>query len=165
MVTLSDILIANSQYARTYPEGLPTPPAQRLIILTCMDARIDPFRALGLAEGDAHVLRNAGGRVTPDVIRSFVLSGALLGTREALVIHHTECGLAGRTNATLHQRLRDDWNLDASGIDFLPFTDLDESVREDVAALRASPLLPHLTAIAGLVFDVQTGLLREVACP
>ena len=164
MSELPAILEANQRYAAGFAEGgLPMPPARRLAVLTCMDARIDPAKALGLAEGDAHVIRNAGGRASDDALRSLVISQQLLGTREVLVIHHTDCGMLTFTNEQLRERLRRDLNADAAAVDFLPFADLEESVRQDVATIRSSPLVPDDVAVRGFVYDVRTGRLREVA--
>jgi carbonic anhydrase len=157
------ILEANRRYAAGFAEGgLPMPPARRLAVLTCMDARIDPAKALGLAEGDAHVIRNAGGRASDDAIRSLVISNRLLGTREAVIIHHTDCGMATFSNQQLRGRLREELGADADGIDFLPFSDLEESVRQDVAAVRATPLLPADYEVSGFIYDVRSGRLRAV---
>ncbi len=138
------------------------PPGRKVAVLVCMDARIDPAKVLGLEEGDAHVIRNAGGRASDDAIRSLAISQQLLGTREIIVIHHTDCGMLTFTNEQLRDQLRRDLGADASGIDFLPFSDLPRSVREDVAALRASPLLLPDIPIAGLIYDVHTGGLTSV---
>ena len=164
MSELPGILAANERYAAGFAKGdLPMPPARRLAVLTCMDARIDPAQALGLEEGDAHVVRNAGGRASEDAIRSLVISQQLLGTREVLVVHHTDCGMLTFTNDQLRERLREHLGADASGVDFLPFADLEQSVRDDVAAIRASPLVPDDVAVRGVVYDVRSGRLREVA--
>ena len=163
MSELPAILGANERYAADFAKGdLPAPPARRLAVLTCMDARLDPAKALGLAEGDAHVIRNAGGRASDDALRSLVISQQLLGTREVLVIHHTDCGMLTFTNEQLRAKLARDLNADASGIDFLPFSDLEESVRQDVATIRSSPLIPDDIPVRGFVYDVRTGRLREV---
>jgi carbonic anhydrase len=164
MSELPGILAANERYAAGFAKGdLPMPPARRLAVLTCMDARIDPAQALGLADGDAHVVGNAGGRASEDAIRSLVISQQLLGTREVLVVHHTDCGMLTFTNDQLRDRLRQTLGADATGIDFLPFGDLEQSVRDDVAAIRASPLVPDDVAVRGFVYDVRSGRLREVA--
>ena len=164
MSELEAVLAANDRYAGAFAQGdLPMPPARRLAVLTCMDARIDPAQALGLAEGDAHVVRNAGGRAREDAIRSLVISQQLLGTREVLVVHHTDCGMLTFTNDQLRERLREHLGADASGVDFLPFADLEQSVRDDVATIRASPLVPDDVAVRGVVYDVRSGRLREVA--
>ncbi len=160
MSELNAVLAANDRYAATFTKGdLPMPPARRLVILTCMDARIDPAQAFGVTEGDAHVIRNAGGRASEDALRSLVISTQLLGTREVSVIHHTDCGMLTFTNEQLQARL----GADAAGIDFLPFSDLEQSVRDDMATIRASPLLPEDLAVRGFIYDVRSGHLREVA--
>lgn len=164
MTTLSDLLAANERYAAGFTKGdLPMPPARRLAVLTCMDARLQPSRFLGLQEGDAHVIRNAGGRASPDAIRSLIISANLLGTREFVVIHHTDCGMLTFTNEQLREQLRRDYGADASAIDFLPFADLDESVRQDVDTIRSSPFLPKDITVSGFVYDVRTGRLRQVS--
>ncbi len=164
MPNVSAVLDANAQYAARFSKGdLPMPPGRRLVVLTCMDARIDPAKAFGLEEGDAHVVRNAGGRASDDAIRSLVISTHLLGTREILVIHHTDCGMLTFSNEQLREQLRRDLDADASGVDFLPFTDLDESVRQDVETIRSSPLLPKDLTVRGFVYDVHTSHLREVS--
>src|SRR3954465_9669497 len=133
MSVSDELLRANAEYARTFDRGgLPMPPARRLAIVTCMDARIHPARAFGLEEGDAHVIRNAGGRAR-EALRSLVISQRLLGTNEIAVIHHTDCGMLTFTNSDLHAKVKKELDADSSSIDFLPFTDLEESVREDVA--------------------------------
>jgi carbonic anhydrase len=163
-VTLFDELLeANARYAETFPgTHLTAAPSRHIVILTCMDARIDNFDAFGLAVGDAHILRNAGGRVTDDVIRSLLLSSDVLGTRYVAVIHHTQCGLLGTTNEAIRDRIRDDRGVDASAIDFDPIPDLDESVRTDIARLEGSPLLRKDLAFAGFVYDVANGRMRPV---
>jgi carbonic anhydrase len=137
------------------------PPARRLAIVTCMDARIDPARAFGLEEGDAHVIRNAGGRAR-EALRSLVISQRLLGTNEIAVIHHTECGMLTFTNPDLHAKVKEDLGADASHIDFLPISDLEESIREDVAFLLSSPLIPGDVVVRGFLYDVRTGRLNEI---
>ena len=164
MSELPAILEANQRYAAGFAKGdLPMPPARRLAVLTCMDARIDPAQALGLAEGDAHVVRNAGGRASDDALRSLVISQQLLGTREVLVVHHTDCGMLTFSNEQLRAKLAQDLGADAAAVDFLPFADLEGSVRQDVATIRASPLVPDDILVRGFVYDVRTGRLREVA--
>lgn len=162
MSSTDELLQANAEYARTFDRGdLPMPPARRLAIVTCMDARIVPSRAFGLEEGDAHVIRNAGGRAR-DALRSLVISQRLLGTNEIVVIHHTDCGMLTFTNPDLHAKVRQELGADASHIDFLPFSDVEESVREDMALLLSSPLIPASTTIRGFVYDVRSGKLNEV---
>lgn len=162
MSVSDELLQANNKYAKTFDRGdLPMPPARRLAVVTCMDARIIPSRQLGLEEGDAHVIRNAGGR-SRDALRSLVISQRLLGTNEIAVIHHTDCGMLTFTNSDLHAKVKQDLGADASAIDFLPFSDVEESVREDVAFLLSSPLIPGNVIIRGFVYDVRTGKLNEV---
>jgi carbonic anhydrase len=162
MSTIDELLAASEQYARGFDRGdLPLPPARRVAILTCMDARILPSRLLGLEEGDAHVIRNAGGRAR-DALRSLIISQRLLGTQEIAVIHHTDCGMLTFSNRDLRQKVKEDLGSDTGEFDFLPFQDLDESVREDVEFLQATQLLNPDTAIRGFVYDVRTGRLREV---
>jgi carbonic anhydrase len=127
-----------------------------------MDARLDPAKFLGLEEGDAHVIRNAGGRVCTDVLRSLAISQQLLGTQEVVVIHHTDCGMTTFGNDDLRQILNERLGSDASDIDFLPFTDLAQSVRDDVASIRSSSLIPDDILTQGLIYDVRTGKLEPV---
>jgi carbonic anhydrase len=163
MSVIDELLQANTEYARTFDRGnLPMPPGRRLAVVTCMDARIIPSRALGLEEGDAHVIRNAGGRAR-DALRSLVISQRLLGTNEIAVIHHTDCGMLTFTNPQLHAKVKQDLGADSTAIDFLPFSDVEESVREDVEFLQSSPLIPRDIPIRGFVYDVRTGRLSEVA--
>jgi carbonic anhydrase len=163
MAALPELLEANRRYAAGFTKGsLQTPPRLHVAILTCMDARLDPARMLGLEEGDAHVIRNAGGRPTEDAIRSLVISQLLLGTREVVVIHHVECGMLSFSNDDLRQKIRADLGADASNIDFLPFSDLAQSVRDDVAELRRSPLLLKDAPISGFIYDVKSGRLLPV---
>ncbi len=158
-----ELLAANARFAAGFAHGgLPRPPAERLAVVTCMDARIDAAHLLGLEPGDANVIRNAGARVTADVLRSLVVARWLLGVREVLVIGHTDCGLEGVSNAELSTRLRAEAGIDASDIDFHPFDDLDESVHEGVRRIAASPLLEDVEA-SGWIYDVETGRVREVA--
>ncbi|WP_069804559.1 beta-class carbonic anhydrase [Thermogemmatispora onikobensis] len=162
MSLIEELLAANERYASTFQKGeLPLPPARRLAIVTCMDARIDPARILGLEEGDAHVIRNAGGR-TAEALRSLIISQQLLGTTTILVIHHTDCGMLTFENADLQRRLQEQFGADASGIDFLPFKDLEQSVRDDIALLRSSPFLLKESEIIGFVYDVHSGRLLPV---
>ena len=163
MSTIDELARANQEYARTFSRGhLPLPPARRAAILTCMDARILPSRALGLEEGDAHVIRNAGGRAR-DALRSLIISQRLLGTREIAVIHHTDCGMLTFSNRELREKVREDLGSDTGEFDFLPFQDLEGSVREDVEFLLATQLLDPDTLIRGFVYDVRSGRLQEVA--
>lgn len=163
MPVLPELLAANADYAQQFTKGaLPMPPGRHVAILTCMDARLDPAKFLGLQEGDAHVIRNAGGRASEDALRSLVISQRLLGTREVVVIHHTDCGMLTFTNDQLQDQIRRELDADASAIDFLPFSDLEESVRRDVATVRNSPLIPRDIPVSGFTYDVRTGRLHEV---
>ena len=162
MPVIDEFIEANSEYARSFDKGgLPMPPARKVAVVTCMDARILPSRALGLEEGDAHVIRNAGGRAQ-DALRSLIISQRLLGTREVAVIHHTDCGMLTFKIEDLRAQVKRELGADASGIDFLPFADVEKSVRDDVAALRDSPFIPRDVPVRGFVYDVRTGRLTEV---
>lgn len=163
MAAIDELLEANRAYASHFDKAhLAMPPRRRVAIVTCMDARIVPSRQLGLEEGDAHVIRNAGGRAQ-DALRSLIISQQLLGTREVAVIHHTDCGMLTFRNEELRAKLRDAQGADAADVDFLPFTDVEQSVRDDVAFLRASPFIPREIPIRGFVYDVRSGSLSEVA--
>lgn len=162
MPAIDEILQANRAYAGAFTLGdLPMPPSRKLAILTCMDARIVPARAFGIAEGEAHVIRNAGGRAR-DALRSLIISQRLLGTREVAVVHHTDCGMLTFTNQQLRSKVHEDLGQDTGEFDFLPFGDVEASVREDVEFLLATQLLDPETVIRGLVYDVRSGRLREV---
>ena len=159
-----EIKAANQQYASTFEKGhLPMPPGRRFAVVTCMDARLDPAKFLGLDEGDAHVIRNAGGLVTDDALRSLVISHWLLGTQEAVVVAHEDCGMLTFKNEDLQQKLADEIGENASHVDFHPFPNLDDSVRASVERIRSYPLLPPSFDASGFVYDVKTGELREVA--
>jgi carbonic anhydrase len=162
MSEVSTFLKANERYAASFAKGhLPMPPSRHVAVVACMDARLDPARVLGLEEGDAHVIRNAGGRAA-DAIRSLVISQQLLGTREVVIIHHTDCGMLTFTDAQLRQKVRDELGAETDTA-FLSFSDLDQSVRDDLAAIRESRLLLKGIPVAGFVYDVKTGKLRQVA--
>lgn len=163
MAVTDEFLTANDAYARQFTKGnLALPPARKVAVVVCMDARIDPARALGLEEGDAHVIRNAGGRIA-DAVRSLAISQQLLGTQEVVIIHHTDCGMLTFSDESLRTQLRSNLGADADHVAFLPFRDLDQSVRDDLAAYRRSPLLRQDIPVRGFVYDVQTGKLREIA--
>lgn len=160
MTVRDEILGANERYAGQFDKGdLRAPPARRFAVVTCMDARLDPAKFLGLAEGDAHVIRNAGGLVTDDALRSLVISHHELGTQEAYVIGHEGCGMIGLENSHMHEVL----GPAAESVDFLGFSDLDEAVRASVRAIEESPLLPDTFRAAGFVYEVGTGRLRPVS--
>lgn len=162
MTRFDEFLAANESFVTTFDQGgLPMPPARKVAVVACMDARLHPEKALGLAIGDAHVIRNAGGRAE-DAIRSLVISQRLLGTSEIVVLHHTDCGMLTFSNEQLAAKVQADLGADVSGRDFLPFSDLEQSVRDDVAILRASPLIPGDIPISGAIYDVNTGKVHEV---
>ena len=164
MSVIDELVHANEHFANALGEveSPPLPPARRVAILTCMDARIVPARIFGLEEGDAHVIRNAGG-LAREGLRSLVISQRLLGTNAIAVIHHTDCGMLTFKNEDVYGKVREDLGADASDIDFMPFGDLEQSVRDDVTLLRESPLIADDTEIRGFVYDVQTRRLSEVA--
>jgi len=154
---------ANEVYASSFNKGdLPMPPARHVAVLTCMDARLLPARFLGLEEGDAHVIRNAGGRASDDAIRSLAISQQLLGTNEVVVIHHTDCGMLTFSNEDLRKKLKQELNANAEHIDFLPFKDLEQSVRDDVATIKNSPILLKNIEVSGFIYDVRSGKLLPV---
>ena len=159
---IDDLLARNEKYAATFPGPAAGRPALHLAVVACMDSRLDVQAALGLAVGDAHVIRNAGGIVTDDVIRSLVISQRLLGTREIVLIHHTDCGMAKFTDDGLKAEIERDtgirppWAMEA-------FTDPDADVLQSIARLKASPFVPFTDSIRGFVFEVETGRLREVS--
>ncbi len=179
---LNEVLTANANYVQDFGDkgNLPLPPGRRFAILTCMDARLDPAKYAGLAEGDAHVIRNAGGRASDDAIRSLVISYKLLGTREWFVVHHTNCGMELFTDDVMRDLLASSLQtatLDESGwrdsgqglgstegryINWLPFADNAKSVVEDVMRIRNHPLVPGDIPIYGYIYDVKTGKLLEV---
>jgi carbonic anhydrase len=182
MSVRDEVLRANEEYAASFgaKAKLALPPAKRIAILTCMDARLDPAKYAGLSEGDAHVIRNAGGRASDDAIRSLVISYKLLGTQEWFVIHHTDCGMAFFTDEVIRGLLASSLETaelgadgfrdvgtgpgspEANYIDWLTFTDNAQSVAEDVARIRSHPLVPGRIPIYGYIYDVATGLLIEV---
>ena len=157
------MLDANRSYAESFKAGdLEIVPARPVVVLTCIDARLDPATILGLEIGDAHVIRNAGGRATDDAIRSATISSWLLGTREFVVIHHTNCGMTLFTDDVLHEKIREATGIDVSDEGYLSFEDPEDSLREDVARLRDLKTLPEGVTVSGLMYDVRTGELREV---
>jgi carbonic anhydrase len=156
-----DLLANNSRYAETFSGPLPMPPGKQLAVVACMDARLDVYRILGLNDGEAHVIRNAGGVITDDEIRSLAISQRLLGTQEIILIHHTDCGMLTFTDDQFKKSIQDDtgikpaWSAEA-------FPDLDGDVRQSIARIKASPFVPNKDSIRGFVFDVATGKLNEV---
>lgn len=154
---------ANKAYVALHGDyHLPLRPKTRVAIVTCMDSRLHVAQALGLALGDTHILRNAGGRVTDDMIRSLVISQQQMGTREIVVLHHTDCGAQTFTNEDFARHIHKELGIDVTGQDFLPFTDVEDSVREDMELLRKSPLIPEDVVINGAVYNVDTGVMTEV---
>ena len=163
MAVTDELVEANEKFAAGFDQGgLPMPPARKVAVLACMDARLHPSKFLGLEIGDAHVIRNAGGRASDDAIRSLIISQRLLGTKEVLVIHHTDCGMLTFTNDQLREKLKAETGNDASKIDFLPFPELDRSVRDDVKRIKESPFVDKDVAVTGFVYDVNTGRLRRI---
>jgi len=159
MSVVDEVTTANEQYASGFDGGgLPMPPGRKFAVVTCMDARLDPARFLGLQIGDAHVIRNAGGLVNDETIRSLVISHHLLGTEEAVVIGHTDCGMLTFTNADLHEKL----GPESESIDFQPFPDVAERVRQSVETIRSHPLLPGSFGATGFVYDVRSGRIEPV---
>jgi carbonic anhydrase len=162
MTATDDLLANNEAYAASFEKGnLPLPPGRKVAIVACMDARLNVYGALGLSEGDAHVIRNAGGVVTDDEIRSLAISQRLLGTEEIILIHHTDCGMLTFTDdefkASIQQDtgIKPEWAAEA-------FSDLDSDVKQSIARIKASPFIPRKESIRGFVYEVETGRLREV---
>jgi carbonic anhydrase len=163
-MSIIDELVGNAaSYGESFDRGdLPMPPAKHLAVVACMDARLNPYGLLGLSEGDAHVIRNAGGVITDDEIRSLSISQRLLGTREIMLIHHTDCGMLTfgdddfRLEIQRDTGIKPEWAAEA-------FDDVEEDVRQSIARIKASPFIPHRENIRGFVYDVQTGELQEVS--
>ena len=159
MSVVEEVTQANEHYASDFAKGgLPMPPGRKFAVVTCMDARLDPARFLGLEEGDAHVIRNAGGLVNDETIRSLVISHHLLGTEEAVVIGHADCGMLTFTNADLHERL----GPESESVDFEPFSEVAERVRQSVETIGSHPLLPDSFGATGFVYDEETGRIEPV---
>ncbi len=161
MSATDELLANNARYAESFGAALPLPPSRHLAVVACMDARLNVYAILGLGEGEAHVIRNAGGVVTDDVIRSLTISQRLLGTTEIILIHHTDCGMLTFTDDDFKAAVQADtgikpqWAAEAFG-------DLDEDVRQSINRIKASPFIPHRDSVRGFVFDVGTGKLREI---
>jgi carbonic anhydrase len=165
MSTIDELVQNAETYAEGFEEGeLPMPPARRVAVLACMDARLNPYGLLGLSEGDAHVIRNAGGVVTDDEIRSLSISQRLLGTEEIMLIHHTDCGMLTfgdddfRRQIQRETGIKPEWAAEA-------FDDLEEDVRQSIARIKASPFIPKKESIRGFIYDVKTGRINEVEDP
>jgi len=163
-MSVTDELLSNAEaYEAAFDKGdLPLPPARKIAVLACMDARLNPYGLLGLAEGDAHIIRNAGGVVTDDEIRSLAISQRLLGTEEVVLIHHTDCGMLTFTDDEFKRSVQDEVGIKP---EWAPesFPALDEDVRQSIARIQASPFIPRKESVRGFVYDVHTGALREVA--
>ena len=163
-MSVTDELLRNAErYAADFDRGeLPLPPGKRVVVLACMDARLNPYGLLGLSEGDAHVIRNAGGVVTDDEIRSIAISQRLLGTEEIILIHHTDCGMLTFGDDDFRRQLQDEtgikpaWAAEA-------FDDLEQDVRQSIARIKTSPFIPRKEQVRGFVYDVKTGALDEVS--
>jgi carbonic anhydrase len=158
-----DVLAANDDYAATYePTGRPGQAARGLALVTCMDSRIDPLSMLGLQKGDAKILRNAGGRVTDDVLRTLVLATHLLGVNRVMVVEHTDCKMASATDEQVHEAIHESSGIDTRSLEFRTMHDQMACLELDVQRVRSSPYLPKDTEVAGFIYDVQTGRLRQV---
>jgi carbonic anhydrase len=161
MSVTDEYLENNARYAESFTGPLPLPPAKHVAVVACMDARLNVYAILGLNEGEAHVIRNAGGVVTDDEIRSLAISQRLLGTREVILIHHTDCGMLTFTDDDFKRSIQEEtgikpeWAVEA-------FPDLEEDVRQSIARIKANPFVPYKDAIRGFIFDVATGKLNEV---
>jgi len=161
MTVTDEYLANNARYAESFSGPLPMPPSNHIAIVACMDARLNVYGLLGLGAGEAHVIRNAGGVITDDEIRSLAISQRLLGTREIMLIHHTDCGMLTFTDDAFKKSIQDEtgikpaWSAESFG-------DLDEDVRQSIARIKASPFVPHKDSIRGFVFDVATGRINEV---
>src|SRR5919197_2985132 len=163
-MSVIDEVVANAtSYSDSFDSGdLPLPPAKRVAIVACMDARLNPYGLLGLHEGDAHVIRNAGGVITDDEIRSLAISQRLIGTEEIILIHHTDCGMLTFTDDEFKRSIQDETGIKPEWA-AESFSDLDEDVRQSIARIKASPFIPNKDSVRGFVYEVETGRLREVS--
>jgi carbonic anhydrase len=162
MSTTDELLRNNERYANSFDKGdLPIPPAKQIAIVTCMDARLSPYVMLGLSEGDAHVIRNAGGVITDDEIRSLLISQRLLGTREVMLIHHTDCGMLTFSDEELREQIQQDVGIKPH-FPLETFADVEEDVRQSIRRIEASPFILHKDSVRGFIYEVETGRLREV---
>jgi len=162
-MSVIDELLENAQrYTEGFDKGgLPMPPGKHVAVVACMDARLNPYGILGLQEGDAHVIRNAGGVVTDDVIRSLTISQRLLGTREIILLHHSDCGMLTFNDDQVKEQIREDTGIRPS-FALEAFPDADEDVRQSIRRIQASPFIPQKDSIRGFVYEVEKGALREV---
>jgi carbonic anhydrase len=162
MSVTEELLQNNAIYAESFQKGdLPLPPARAVAVVACMDARLDVHKILGLEEGDAHVIRNAGGVITDDEIRSLTISQRLLGTREIILIHHTDCGMLTFSDDELKAQIHEEVGMKPH-FSMESFSDLEEDVRQSMARIQASPFIPHNDSVRGFIYEVETGRLREV---
>jgi len=162
MTVIDELLQNATSYAETFDKAdLALPPARRVAIVACMDARLNPHALLGLEEGDAHVIRNAGGVITDDEIRSLAISQRLLGTEEIMLIHHTDCGMLTFSDDELRRQIQDETGV-KPGWAAEAFDDLEEDVRQSIARIESSPFIPRKDKIRGFVYEVETGRVREV---
>jgi carbonic anhydrase len=162
MSVTDELLENNATYAESFEKGdLPLPPARAVAVVACMDARLDVHKILGLEEGDAHVIRNAGGVITDDEIRSLTISQRLLGTREIVLIHHTDCGMLTFSDDELKAQIHEEVGMKPH-FSMESFSDLEEDVRQSIARIQASPFVPHKESVRGFIYEVETGRLREV---
>jgi carbonic anhydrase len=162
MTVTDELLQNNAAYAESFDKGdLPLPPARGVAVVACMDARLDVHKILGLEEGDAHVIRNAGGVITDDEIRSLTISQRLLGTREIVLIHHTGCGMLTFSDDELKRQIQEEVGMKPH-FALESFSDLEEDVRQSIARIKASPFVPNKDSVRGFVYEVETGRLREV---
>jgi carbonic anhydrase len=163
-MSVTDELLRNNEvYAESFEKGdLPLPPAKGLAVVACMDARLDVHKMLGLEEGDAHVIRNAGGVITDDEIRSLAISQRLLGTTEIVLIHHTDCGMLTFSDDELKQQIQEDVGIKPH-FSMESFSDLEEDVRQSIARIQASPFVQNKDSVRGFVYEVETGRLREIS--
>jgi carbonic anhydrase len=162
MSVTDELLKSNAAYADSFEKGdLPLPPARGVAVVACMDARLDVHKILGLEEGDAHVIRNAGGVITDDEVRSLTISQRLLGTREVILVHHTDCGMLTFSDDELKQQIHEEVGMKPH-FSMESFSDLEEDVRQSIARIRASPFIPHKDAVRGFIYEVETGRLQEV---
>lgn len=165
MSVTDDLIRNNDSYAGSFKKGdLPLPPAKHIAVLACMDARLDVHKILGLQEGDAHVIRNAGGAATDDAIRSLTISQRLLGTKEIVLIHHTDCGMLTFKDDDVKRQIENETGI-RPAFALEAFADLDEDVRQSINRIKASPFIPNKSSIRGFVYDVRTGRLDEVGVP
>jgi carbonic anhydrase len=162
MSVTEELLQNNATYAESFEKGdLPLPPARGVAVVACMDARLDVHKILGLEEGDAHVIRNAGGVITDDEVRSLTISQRLLSTREIILIHHTDCGMLTFSDDELKAQIHEEVGMKPH-FSMESFSDLEEDVRQSVARIQASPFIPHKESVRGFIYEVETGRLREV---